>query len=286
MIRDPLTGEYALRGATRTARPNEFRDNVSQPCPFCPGNEHLTPPERARIGTSDAWSARAFSNLFPAIQPPEGDHEVIVDSAGHDEEITLDGTRLWRERYASALQNTPSSFPVLFKNRGAYAGATISHPHAQLIVLPSRPPRWNAMRGDCILCEERSHAPERGTLVATNGASDAFVRECSRFARALTILPKRCAPTMLSEDAGWEAAIAQLRSSTEGLMRSYGAAAAFNVLVLADPQDAFHWHLELIPRLETLAGFELATGIFIRGGSAQESAAAWRRMVAPPDGPV
>lgn len=288
MIRDPLTGEGVLLGSTRSGRPNEFRSGPPAQCAFCPGNEYLTPPEIARVASEDGgWSARAFQNLFPAIEPPEGVHEVIVDSPGHDDEITPEGTQLWRARYRAALQHAPGAFPVLFKNRGAYAGATIVHPHTQLIVLPVRPDRWSGMisAGECASCLQLAQARERGTLVAERRGADAFVRAGSRFAFALTILPHACVPSLLDDDAAWEASVAMLSEATEALVAALGQACAFNVLVYSDPRERrFHWNIELVPRLNTLAGFELSTGMFIRGALAQESAGAWRRILGPSDG--
>ena len=289
MIRDPLTHEAVLLGSTRSARPNEFRVGPQERCPFCAGNEDLTPPELARIDGEGCWSARAFRNLYPAIEPPHGDHEVIVDSPHHDREITIDGARLWRERYREALRRAPQHVPVLFKNRGAYAGATIFHPHTQLIVVPQRPPRWIAMReGEaCALCREHERARANGLVAFESDDAIAFVREGSRFALALSIIPKRCAPSILDDETSWNAAVAALARAVESLLRSMGETTAFNVLVYSDPHDdAYHWHVEVIPRLSTLAGFELSTGAFIRGLAAQESAQGWRRMLGASDGPL
>ncbi len=288
MIRDPLTGEAVLLGSTRSARPNEFRHGPQERCAFCPGNEDLTPPEIERIASANGgWSARAFRNLYPAISPPHGDHEVIVDSPAHDAEITRDGAALWRRRYERSLEREPSSFPVLFKNRGAYAGATILHPHTQMIVLPERPERWARMMQSerCSLCDARTRAKHEGTAVLEGERCSAFVRNGSRFALALSIVPHACAPSLLDADAEWEAVVEMLHLAASSLLAGFGPDTAFNVLVLSDPHaPAFHWHVELLPRLNTLAGFELSTGTFIRGAHAQESAEAWRRMIRPSDG--
>ncbi len=293
MIRDPFTGERTLLGSTRSARPNEFRDGPEDRCAFCPGNEDLTPPEITRFGTPDHWEVRVFRNKFPAIAPPNGDHEVIVDARSHDEEITDAGMSMWRTRYAAALEREPTSFPVLFKNSGAYAGATIVHPHTQLIVLPDRPDRWERMMenpGGCALCDELMRAADEETIVAQNTNAFAFVRTHSRFAWSLTVLPGDCEPSVLdANDEAWRSAGSVARDAVQAISRTFGDRAAFNVLVYSDPHAntrSFHWHMEIIPRLSTLAGFELSTGMFIRGSTAQESARRWRRMIAPPDGSI
>ena len=293
MVRDPLTGERALLGTTRAARPNEFRDGPEDRCAFCPGNEKLTPPELTRIGTPERWDVRVFRNKYPAIVPPDGDHEIIVDSPNHDEEITELGMRMWRERYAAALQRTPSAFPVLFKNSGPYAGATIVHPHTQLIVLPDRPDRWERMvqnAGRCTLCEELARARSEDTIISCNGGAVAFVRSHSRFAWSLTILPETCAPSLLSAtEEMWQRMGTMMREAVESIRRAFLERASFNALLYSDPHaptGSFHWHTEIVPRISTLAGFELSTGMFIRGATAKESAQRWRRMIAPLDGSI
>lgn len=292
MIRDPLTGEWALLGTTRSERPNEYRDGPEERCAFCPGNEASTPPEIARTGTAGRWTSRAFPNKYPAIVPPDGEHEVIVDSPDHARELTPEGLAMWRARYRAALERMPSSYPVIFKNAGRLAGATLVHPHTQLIVLPSRPPRWEmpALDGTCTWCSERERAQAHGAVVAQTAGARAFVREASRFAWSLTILADECAASIdRAGDAAWRACGELGMQAIEGFKRAYAGADAFNLLLYSDPHadpGRFHWHMELVPRISTLAGFELSTGMYIRGATVKESAARWRRMIAPPDGSV
>ncbi len=300
MIEDPLTGEVTLVGGTRDDRPNEFRDGPSLECPFCPGNEALTPPEIDRFGDERGWRVRAFLNKYPAIEPPHGSHEVIVDAATHATEISREAMRMWRRRYRAARLAFPSAWPVLFKNRGAYAGATLLHPHTQMIVVGRAPQRWRAMSerarahqrqgGGCVWCDEVRAARDQGFVVAELPDAVALVRARARFGWALTIVPLECTPSLdRARDAAWEAVGALLEAGIGALLGNRGEACPFNVLVQSDPHAAgaaFHWHVELVPRFATLAGFELATGMFIRSASAQESAAQWRRMFTLPHGPL
>ncbi len=300
MIRDPLTGERTLLGRTRAARPDEYRDGPSAACPFCPGNESQTPPEIARYGDERAWRVRAFANKYPAIAPPEGMHEVIVDAPDHAAEITADGMRMWRERYLAARAAFPDAVPVLFKNRGAHAGATIRHPHAQLIALRDEPVRFAAMRargaahrartGRCSWCDEATRARATGLAVRESADAIAYVREHARFGWALTIVPFECTASLANADpATWSAAGSLLGEAVRALLAQLGDEAPFNVLVPSDALAAageFHWHLELVPRLATFAGFELASGMYIRSAAPQESAERWRRMFTLPHGSI
>ena len=294
---DRLTGDVTFVSVERAQRPNDFRGD-SESCAFCPGNESDTPPDAAAYrNPSGEWLVRAFRNKYPTVRPPHGDHEVIVDSRDHLGEITALGVRMWHERYLAALARIPDAVPVLFKNSGAYAGATLAHPHTQLLVLREAVPRWRAiaergadyraLHGTCAWCDEIERARGDDTLVWEDDEYVAYAREHGRFEGALTIAPRRC-------EVSW-------RARTEDDVRALGvhlvraadalreARAPFNVLLIADPHaepGTFHWHFELIPRLATLAGFELSTGMFVKSATAQESARQWRRTLAVLNGPV
>ncbi len=292
MIVDPVTLERTLLGVARDDRPNEFRNGADARCAFCPGNEEFTPPEIARTEGASGWITRVFPNKYPAVDAPGSVHEVIVDSPDHTTEFTRQGWSMWRKRYISARLDNPRAVPVLFKNRGEYAGATMVHPHTQMIVLDSLPERWFRMRSaaGCPWCSEAAKARELGTIVAENEHASAFVRTSSRFSWAVTVLARECSPAFDWADAeAWQSVGALLENLVVALLRGWSADASFNIVVPSDPlalPRAFHWHAELIPRMATLAGFELATGMFIRSASAEESAARWRQLIALPHGSV
>jgi UDPglucose--hexose-1-phosphate uridylyltransferase len=297
MIRDPISGDWSLRAPTRAARPNEYLAGPSERCPFCPGNEELTPPEIARSPADGPWAVRVFANKYPAIVPPLGLHEVIVEGPGHSQQISATGVAMWRERYCAALDAVPAGFALLFKNCGAAGGATIVHPHSQLVVLPQRPARIAAMEASareyrlahahCIWCDEADRSSGLGLLVEANDALRAYVRDESRFASALTILPRECAASPnAASDATWKSLAALLERLGAGIGTERGVAASFNVLLLGDAHSAaFHWHVEVVLRRGAIAGFELSSGAFIREGEAKESAEGWRRMLALSNGP-
>lgn len=292
---DPLTGDVTLIGATRAARPNEFRDGLEERCPFCPGNEAQTPPEiAADRDDTGAWRTRVFLNKYPAATPPTGEHEVVVDSPGHDDEITIAGVRMWRARYIAALERLPGATPVLFKNTGAYAGATLAHPHTQLLVISRDVPRWRMMtqrgaayfasRATCVWCDEIAQANDEERVVFSDDLLVGYTRIGARFGWSLTIAPRACAPSLQTMSLSESDALAQrLRACVEALRSKLGERLAFNLLVPSNPYAEFghfHWHVEVIPRLATLAGFELSTGMSIKSVLAQESAHEWRQMLA------
>lgn len=298
LVFDRLTGDAMFVSIERLQRPNEYRDGPAQTCPFCPGNESETPPDVASYRNADGeWLVRAFANKYPTVRPPDGDHEVIVDSRDHLGEITALGVRMWHERYVAALARMPDAMPVLFKNSGAYAGATLVHPHTQLMILRDEVPRWReiaqraaeyrTLYGNCPWCDEIARARDDETLVWEDDAFVAYTREGRRFDGALTIAPRVCEGSWRTRTAGEILALGVHLVRVSDALRE--ANAPFNALFVANPHarpGEFHWHFELVPRRSTLAGFELGTGLYVKSETAQESARQWRRTLAVLNGPV
>src|SRR5262249_7651007 len=153
--RDELSGRWVLLAPGRAARPHTFpppaRGGASTPdeCPFCPGHEKMTPPEVYRAGEGEAdtpgWRVRVVPNLYPIVDgtdpgPGEtGAHEVVVLSPSHtdsfaqlDERQAVQVLTVLRDRSRFHL-GAGHTFVQVAINHGRAAGASIEHPHAQLV---------------------------------------------------------------------------------------------------------------------------------------------------------
>ena len=209
--RDPVNGKLTIVAPARATRPHGGAAGAGErggraggraeaaaaSCPFCEGHEALTPPEvdavRPGGGAADSpgWTSRAFPNLYPALV---GRHEVIVHSPRHDEELEdldedrlVEALELWRRRVARQLADGAAA-ATLIVNRGAVAGASQPHPHAQLFATPVVPPllldelaefeRYRNRYGGCVLCAEIERAGDR---LVHNGAVAAWVPAAPRF---------------------------------------------------------------------------------------------------------
>jgi len=173
--RDPTSNEWVILAPRRFNRPHtapaatrEPRLELDPACPFCPGNEHETPPEILRL-PRDAprrpWQLRVFPNLYPAVSPDgdesrdgddpfqemrgRGAHEVVVESPRHDDrldEMSLEANawvlEVWRERYSALLSRPSVRAVIVFKNFGVGAGTSLLHPHSQIVAVPVYPPQW------------------------------------------------------------------------------------------------------------------------------------------------
>ena len=269
--RHPITGEPIVYAPERAARPNAFGhwQNVG-PCPFCPGNESMTPPSIAEIG--NPWRVRVFPNKYPAVKG----HEVIVDSNRHDATFeSLDNAVEVLSVYADRCRaHADAAYVSLFKNEGEMSGASLPHLHSQVMPLPFVPPRIARelaafeARASCPLCGFRENVIEE---------NDAFVRiapDGSSFAYEQWIVPKRHVAhiTMLPEQELAQLA-AMLQNATRAA-RSVGD--ALNVLFMNFPSGrAPHFYVDVFPRLTSIAGFELGAGMFI---DIIDPAAAARRL--------
>jgi UDPglucose--hexose-1-phosphate uridylyltransferase len=282
---DPLSNEPVLFAPERRLRPNAFdADPSTDPlCPFCPGNEEQTPAEIARIAHGGRWEVRVVPNRYPMVGGADGPgaHEVVIETPSHDAKFaTLENSqrerilRAYRERFAAHRRNRALRHIVIFRNEGPKAGQTIVHAHAQIVGLPFIPERHKrqaaALRSRsrlgerCPLCEEESSAAER-----VLGGDDHFVALAPLVARSPYQM--RIQPTRHSPDFGQisepeiESLAALLGAATRALDHTLGSP-SWNLVIQNAPlriagSEAFHWYVDLVPRLALDGGFELATGI-------------------------
>jgi len=155
---DALTGRLVLLAPSRAGRPNttspplpggDRGGEAGGGCPFCPGHEHETPPELARTGDGipdgPGWRVRVVPNLYPIVgglgagPGATGAHEVVVLSPDHarafgalDQDQATEVLGVLRDRARVHAQAGRAHVQVLL-NHGRGAGASIAHPHAQLL---------------------------------------------------------------------------------------------------------------------------------------------------------
>jgi UDPglucose--hexose-1-phosphate uridylyltransferase len=256
-----LGGDPIVYAPGRAGRPNAFTGGTAGDlCAFCPGNEAETPPTIASIphpgGTG--WMARAFANKFPAA---EG-HEVIVESERQDD--TFDTLRapdlavgLMLERYAA---HPAAAHVALFKNQGRLAGASLPHMHSQLIPLPFVPPRVAgealSFHDHCPLCDVAS----AGEPIADDGVFTWLAPYGSVMAHQTWLVPKTHANEPRG-DAGVAHLAAMLQRASRAMLQIADAYNWSFTTFRCEPRG--HWYVDLLPRLTTIAGFELGTGSFI-----------------------
>lgn len=308
---DPLAGRWVIVAPGRARRPDTLAppgrprpgdDTVPPDCPFCPGNEHLTPPEVARTGPGGpgepGWRTRVVPNRYPLAgdasdepaattdppsadplrlrRPARGAHEVVVLSPDHrrplgrlDRAEVVEVLSVLRDRARVHAARGYRSVQA-FVNQGLEGGASLAHPHAQIVAVDLDPPvvlgeleRMAPPEG-CLICREiERHRADRSLLVAASEA-DLWCPWASGTAFEMLVAPRHHRPRF--EDAAEELpAVAELLR--EGLARLDGVVpgAPYNVAVHSRPglSGDFHWHVHVWPRLQREAGFERGSGLLV-----------------------
>ncbi len=314
---DPFSGRLAAIAAGRAARPEAFLRDTGPPrgtlgCPFCPGNEHMTPPEvwadrdPGSAADGQGWRVRVVPNKFPAFAGPPGKpnsdgglywsapsagiHEVVIHSTDHYATLAdlsdKDVARVLGAYRRRLLAHRDEAFGsiVVIVNQGRTAGASLEHPHSQVIATAERPELVRAelerlALPKCAACAvvRRERGGERVVE-----ESDALLVSCPWASAApyeALILPTSHRPRF---EQGGESDDLAVAGALGRLLRRFGtvvgARAPYNLVLHSAPPgvDDFHWHLHLIPRLTTYGGFELATGIIINVVDPDHAAASLR----------
>jgi UDPglucose--hexose-1-phosphate uridylyltransferase len=304
---DVATGRRVIIAPERAARPQGFAAEGSEVvCPFCVGQEHLTPHETFAIGPPDRqkdqppWTVRIVPNKYPALVsqalvagPPAtneiaalGHHEVVIETPRHltrFSELSLaeaiDVFTAYRDRLAALAAEGGHRFGLVFKNCGAEAGATLPHLHSQLMALPavpvvmsqklSRSAAFEQQSGGCLWCDMLARELADGRrIVAENDHFVAFCSFAGRFPYEMCILPRQHASRFTDCSDPVLASLAQLMRDLVGRLEAKPETSAYNYWIHTLPfdtnvSDHYHWHVEIVSRMTTVAGFEWGSGWFI-----------------------
>jgi UDPglucose--hexose-1-phosphate uridylyltransferase len=320
--RDPVTGRWVIIATDRQKRPNDFR--IERPivlgreqCPFCPGQEALTPPEvlsyRPNGGApnSSGWDVRVVPNKFPALQVEGsldrsgegmfdrmngiGAHEVIIETPDHDRTLAAMAEPeieriLWayRERIQDLQRDVRLKYILIFKNHGATAGATLEHTHSQLIALPIVPDfvreeidgarRHYDVKDRCVFCDIiRQDLVDGRRIILENADIVALAPYAPRFAFETWLLPRRHAARFEEAPRHEYESLARVLKAVLQRMDRALETPPFNLVVHTAPfaeeiGHLYHWHLEIMPKLTRVAGFEWGTGFYINPTPPEEAA--------------
>jgi UDPglucose--hexose-1-phosphate uridylyltransferase len=307
-----FTKEWVIIATERAKRPEELATHRAvqivpafvETCPFCPGNESKTPPEVTRFPADkgEPWAVRVIPNKFAAlsseVQPTRnlqhlrrridgfGFHEVIIDGPDHSccmallpDEHVGKILRVYKERYNALSADQRVNHVTIFKNHGADAGASLQHPHSQLIATPVIPSQVRhrlveALRhfddaGECMFCHMvESEIEDQSRIVLKSDLFVAMEVFASATPFSTHIFPLR---HMASFGEITSAEIADLAHVLRSLLAKIYVGLEnpdLNFTIRSGPSDYvrarhFHWYVSVIPRLTRVAGFELGSGMFI-----------------------
>jgi len=332
--KDPIISRWVIIATERGKRPTDFVtvEQAGGPvsCPFCEGNEHMTPPEiyalrdSGTLANSKGWKIRVVPNKFPALRVEGtveregvgmfdkmsgiGAHEIIIETPVHTDLLytrTQEGIvnllDTYQKRLVDLMGDIRLSYLMIFKNMGERAGASLSHPHSQIIATPIVPKRvreeiegshdYNNYKTRCVYCDIIREENRFGIRIVYENVS--FVSYCpyaSRFPFEIWILPKR---HMSGFQKATHQELIELADCLGATMKRLAAALGspqYNYMLHTEPNrsvprypwpdidEYYHWHFEIIPKLTRVAGFEWGTGFYINP-TAPEDAASYLREV-------
>ncbi len=322
---DPATKEWVIIAAERSKRPDNFKKTKSinekppykKDCPFCPGNEHLTPPETLAyrsggLSNGKGWWVRVVPNKFPALSPEGslerkeekgffrmmdgvGIHEVVIGSPVHNQVFSLMEDRqmeevllAYRERYLALRQDPRIKLIIIFKNHGEAAGTSLEHTHSQITgtaVVPSNirkkleeAARYYDDHGRCVYCDLIQEELRFGKRIVMDTEKFVVLHPfASRFPFETWIIPKEHQASFGLISIEDSKRFAKVLKTT--LLKLYTKLndPDYNYVIHTAPvkdeqEDYYHWHLQVIPRLTTPAGFEMGSGIYINVSFPEETA--------------
>lgn len=305
---DLVTGDWVVIATGRAKRPEELasqkreivNEDSGKMCFFCYPEE--TGQEKDVLiyeNEHNDWTLRVFPNKYPAftktrdVQHREegpyfamdgvGYHELVV-TRDHVEQIgamkpieVAEVIDAYQERYIDLMNKPSVNYIEIFHNHGKEAGASIAHPHSQIMAIPVISPYINLeLKGSenyyrsnkkCVYCTMVEwEIEDKDRLVFENEDFLVFCPFASRAAFETWVLPKKHKPYF--ERMGNEEKVKAGEALQEAVGRIFRALEdpAYNFYIHTSPCDGkdyphYHWHIEIIPRTSVWAGFELSTGI-------------------------
>jgi UDPglucose--hexose-1-phosphate uridylyltransferase len=311
--RDPIAGRWVIVDTDHPNKPEDFEYEEYIPkggvCPFCYGNESMTPPEINSFrdphtaANTSGWQVRVVPNKFPALQIEGeldrtgvgiydksngiGAHEVLIETPYHNKDISdlLDQEvenilSMSCLRARDLVKDKRFKYILLFRNYGQAAGASLEHPHTQIVALPMVPKNvmeeikgaqhYFEYRERCVFCDIiRQETQEKERIISENKYFLSFCPFVSRFPFEIWIIPKRHNAYFCHMPGEEIPALATILKDTITRIRKVFVNLSYNFIIHSSPINGeggieyYHWHIEFMPKLTRVAGFEWGTGFYI-----------------------
>ena len=303
---DPVGRDWVIISTGRAKRPSEYKSSTSPgqetPIGLCPfedpkshGNEVVK--SFSRKGES-GWFVQVVNNKFPIahgnacyMEEKRGPYSVQTQAAGyHEVVITRDHKKTfaqmpvedveivietYKSRYFDLEVRDCAKYILIFHNHGRDAGATVSHPHSQILAIPYIPAdvrrslegavNYHSERKRCVHCDILEwELKEKKRIIFENENFAAVVPYVPKFSYEIRIFPKKHQP-YFEEDGNTRDLAEALKVSLAKIYKGLNNV-AYNFFIHTPPSDRnneydyYHWHMEINPRVNTWGGFELGTG--------------------------
>jgi len=319
---DLVSGEWVLFASGRGKRPiPKIRQTMYQTPEECPFEKPFNEQEQVVFSypDKDNWQAVVIKNKFPALQsgqcvPEEaigpfkkhaavGEHELVIyrnHDKGFDDfskEEILTAIKVYKQRYSELAKSSECvRYVSIFHNHGLEAGASIYHPHSQIISMPILPPDvFRSLSGSFIYYSKHQRrvydvvleweVEQAKRIVFENDKFIAFCPFVSKYPYEVRIFSKESHAHFEEMPDDTDPYFADIIHDVLARLKAVLGRPAFNFFIhtapVKDPQNPmfgtdmhqfYHWHMEIIPHTKTDAGFEIGTGIGINIGDPDQAA--------------
>lgn len=306
---DIISKDWVIIATGRAKRPQDFSkherskdDNGTENCLFC-DPEKTGQEEDVLIyeNSQGEWTLRVFPNKYPAVsqknpfkKSEEGPYSLMTGTGYHEVIVTRDHYRqlallsnleaeevldAYQDRYLSLMNKKEINYISIFHNHGKEAGASIAHPHSQLMAIPVISPyvrleldgaenyyQHNHHCAYCVIAEHELKVRKR--IVFENEKFIVFCPFSSRSAFEVWVMPKKHNPYFEKVSSKDKVELAEALRKALGSIYKALNDPSYNFYIHTAPCDGkdyphYHWHIEILPHVSTWAGFELQTGIEI-----------------------
>ncbi len=313
-----LTGRWVTVVPSRANRSTDFAPRTQQvesdperTCPLCPGASRDEAPLFESVDAQGNWKMRVIPNRYPAFEGDEslavrnlgpvhvmaeasGTHEVFVFQPEHTQRLDMFSDEVIAELMSTlksrlvAHANTPNiRYTQAIVNHGREAGASLAHPHGQLLGLPFVPGEileeeraFERFKGGCIVCTTVEAEANTERFILDNEHATVICPFWSSSPYEMLIMPKSHKQHLCdSSDDELTGVGLAIRDALAYLVKAQGDI-AFNLVFHTAPSHhtgMYHWHVHLFPKLTTTAGFERGTGVMINIVAPEQAAAELRK---------
>ena len=267
--------------------------------------------DNGTLPNTPGWNLRVVANKFPALQIEGelnkqgeglfdkmngiGAHEVIIETPDHDATLSTMPLKevenvLWayRDRIVDLKRDMRFQYVLIFKNEGEAAGASLEHSHSQLIALPIVPKRvreemdgalqYYKYKERCVFCDIIRQELNAGVrVVSENRDFVALEPFTPRFPFETWLIPKMHGSKFEEAKTVQFQSLADILQSTLKRLDKVLNCPPYNYMLHTAPfrepeSEHYHWHLELMPKLTKVAGFEWGSGFYINPTAPEEAA--------------
>ena len=287
---DFLTKSNVVFAKKREDRPNNFEDIVKPPlkiyredCPFCLGNEDKSTKEIVEFKNN--FGIKIIKNKYPVVSIDEednyGHHYVIIEDKNHDgDEKVVSKERFFQvlRAYKIALNNIKKDSRIeyvqIFKNCKRGGGASLEHPHSQIIALEHIPKKYlDLCENSCELCKEvERENSESLRIVARNEHFIAYAPFASVNAYQIRISLLRHKGSILDLDEETLISLSEIYVEVMEKLNDILEDFPYNLGFYSLENEKFHFFLDIYPRKISLGGFELSSGMLINSKLPEEVA--------------